>query len=140
MISRFAYLLDCPLCGRTIVLPPQSQIGTFVGQQCQPMGTWPIKFLCIVHAQLCECSADKIRWEAYPTPDPSQRQVALWMIVLRCAREGCGSSYTIFATEYADAEGEQSLKIALSKAVSGVCKGHETELDQASIQTWILPA
>ena len=127
------------LIEQIVLLQRQGPLGTFVGPQNQPTDVWPIKLLRTENGRLYECSRDTIHREVYPTPDLGQRQVALWIIAFRCAHVGCGGSNTIFAIEYADGEGERSLRNALSKATLEVCNGHKLELDQNSVRMWPLP-
>src|ERR1700693_5395181 len=93
---RDAYRFPCPLCGVSIVLPRQTHIGIFLGQQCQPMGKWPIELLCIPHGRVCECSGERLRRGLEPLPDQSQQMAALWWIDCECDQEGCERHSSIY--------------------------------------------
>ena len=63
MIQR-VYLVRCPNCPDPIVLPRQSRLGRFEGQQRRPTGVWPITYLCTQCGRWSVLSADMFHPQA----------------------------------------------------------------------------
>jgi hypothetical protein len=106
--GMLVYQVQCPLCGESIDLPHQSPLGIFSGLQNQPMGRWPITFLCKEHERLCQIQA--------PQGDPVQsaagnvetgREVILYAVEWKCAHESCEKRVSIYTTDFAPANGEK---------------------------------
>lgn len=70
------YLVLCPRCGDTIVLPRQSQLGTFEHPHCQPKDEWPIDYLCIYCVQVFSLPVEAIHLQGVEARD--QNQPYLW--------------------------------------------------------------
>lgn len=101
----YSVILDCHAPGSrdncSIPLPRQGPLGTFEGQQRQPLGGWPATFLCLLHGRMCVRSADsvRIRQEIHP---PGQPVPSLWTIESRCAHKDCGKLHTVYTAREGD--------------------------------------
>jgi hypothetical protein len=112
-IERRHYF-QCPCCAEPIVLPHQSLLGTFSGQQNQPTDEWPLVFLCIPRAQLCACSSEGIQIGPVGRPGHSL-QSSLLQIEAECVRKGCGRCHTVYSWFYT-AEPSRGIADALLRA------------------------
>jgi hypothetical protein len=108
-ISSFSHehsvILGCPhLEGAQpcyIPLPLQSPLGKYEGLRYQPMGEWPLVFLCLWHARVYECRPDSIHLET-DMRLPGQPVSPLWRIECDCAHENCGKLHTIYTAREKD--------------------------------------
>lgn len=136
---RFVCRFQCDGIDHTFVLPRQSPLGIYVGEQYQPKGIWPIDFLCLPHGHMCRVGEETIHLESVETLGQGLREASLWRIEYECARQNCGQRRTIY-TRYS-AAGAQSdvLRAALGTRAKIPCSGgHEARLDAARMNLYLL--
>jgi len=104
----------CPVCGASIALPRQSQLGEYEGQQYRPKGVWPINFVCTQRGQTCEVEFDAVHLGILTPTVPYLRKMGLWLIVGGCAHEDCTNQCTIFVWHEADQSAENVVSAILN--------------------------
>ncbi len=116
--------LYCHKCRNSTLLPRQSPLGIYEGQRYQPMGAWPIAFLCRPCGQVYDRFAEEI-YSRLPVQKVGQRQgQILWEIEVICAHGSCELMTPIY-TKYHAADNED-LVIDLLLSVDPIldCRGY----------------
>ena len=121
LLARHVFQFQCPLCQEHTVLPRQSPLGTYVGQQYQPSGIWPINFLCFRYEQACEVGHDAIHLETIVVQAPVSGEAALWQIECECAHENCGMHHAIYTKYLADEKPANVVGIVLNASPTIAC-------------------
>jgi hypothetical protein len=131
----WVFLFRCPLCGESIVLPRQSPLGKYEGQQYLTTPMWPITFLCKKHGQSCECSVDKIDLEPIQRPDPPPHWETLWEIEAECVHGNCGLRHVIYAKYSPDGTSASVVQSFLATSARVPCTGdHDAEFRTGKIR------
>lgn len=122
---EYAVRLDCcaeenPRDPKHIVLPHQSQLGTFEYRQYLLSDEWPVTFLCLRHGQSFVCSEANLRLEA---KTPLQDRPSLWRIQCVCAHENCGQSHTMYAAR--ERHWTTIMRVILATNPKLLCGDHE---------------
>jgi hypothetical protein len=82
----------CPLCGGSITLPRQSGLGAYINERSYSASdSWPIQWLCILHAQVCKCSSDRIECIEFEEQPPVEFPAAIWEIEHPCSGDSCNA-------------------------------------------------
>jgi hypothetical protein len=121
--NTWVFLFHCPLCGESIVLPRQSLLGKYEGQQFLTTPMWPITFLCRGHGQVCECSIDRIDLEPAQRPTQPLQSETLWEIEVGCAHEGCRLLHAIYAKYQPDRIAQDVIENVLITSPRIPCTG-----------------
>jgi hypothetical protein len=132
--ARHVFLFNCPLCHEHVVLPRQSPLRTYVGQQYRPSGIWPIDFLCFRYAQVSQVPVESIRLDVIVVPGPVSGEAALWQIECECVHENCGMLHTIY-TKYLADESAKNVERLLLEPVPLVACTHEHNADFSADMT-----
>ena len=137
---RDAYRFPCPLCGVSIVLPRQSPLGIFLGQQCQPTVEWPIKLLCILHGRVCVCSADNFHRDVAELPGQDQQMASLWQIDCACGHESCRRHSSIYTWWPGNVVSSDIVNAAIAAVPTIACTPeHDLVLKPEKMQAQVLP-
>jgi hypothetical protein len=110
---RRVFHFQCPLCHEHMILPRQSPLGTYVGQQYQPSGIWPINFLCFRFAQVSLVPRDSIHLDTIVVQAPVSGEAALWQIECECVHKDCGMHHAIYTKYLADENAENVARLLL---------------------------
>jgi hypothetical protein len=95
MMQRL-FVLHCPGCQETIVLPRRSLLGTCGHLQYRPTDIWPLTYLCQYCGLVSELQAEAIRLESVEAPDQSQHSESLWSFEFSCGRANYERHLTIY--------------------------------------------
>lgn len=102
LAMRRVFQFQCPLCSEHMILPRQSPLGTYVDQQYQPSGIWPINFLCFRYGQVSQVPRESIHLDTIVVQAPVSGEAALWQIECECVHENCGMYHAIYTKYLAD--------------------------------------
>lgn len=111
-----------------IVLPRQSPLGIAEGLDYQPMGIWPVIFVCTQHGNAFLRSAQDVVLEEVLMPDQVSRDSRLWQIECRCAHENCGRMLAIYTTGSTSADASKIVSRVLKTSPKIGCAGHDLVL------------
>jgi hypothetical protein len=130
------FLFRCPMCGGSVVLPRQSALGEYGGQQYhRRTDRWPLIFLCRERGKLCECSTDSIQTNPVQKPIPPPHLASLWEIECECAHNDCGLAYTIYAKYQQDeTPGNMTNTLLQSKPILACDGGHPVKFQAEKIE------
>ena len=136
---RFVCRFQCDGAEHTFVLPRQSPLGTYVGEQYQPTGIWPIEFLCLQHGHVCRVTLGTIRLESVETRGQDQYEALLWKIEYECARQNCGQRQTIYTRYSAVGAKSDVLRVVSETGTRVLCsEGHEAKFGAAQMELTLL--
>jgi hypothetical protein len=109
-----------------IVLPHQGPLGIVEGLDYQPVGAWPVIFVCAQHGNAFSRSTQDVLLKE--VPDQVSRYSRLWQIECRCAHENCGRILAIYTTGSALADASEILIRVLKANPAIACAGHDLVL------------
>jgi hypothetical protein len=91
------FKLKCPLCAESITLPRAGDLGNYAGETYHPSPeSWPIKWICTAHEQICECSTDRIERINFEEQPYVTHPATVWKIEQRCSRGDCVEQFQGF--------------------------------------------
>jgi len=94
MLMQRLFVLHCPGCSETIVLPRRSPLGTYGNLQYQPTDMWPLTYLCQSCGLVSELQVEEIHLEDVRALAQSIHSENLWRYDFSC---GQGNSYMMIA-------------------------------------------
>ena len=137
-VSDWRYHFYC-VCGMRIHLPRQSPLGIFANRRSQPMGEWPIIFLCLECGRQSAISHESLPGGPYLHQTQRPRQ-CLWKIDCKCAHSNCESRRRIYVFYSEIAQPKEVIDIVGATWLSVTCEGgHEMQPDETNVTAEKLP-
>lgn len=128
MTFSFEFVLQGDCADERIVLPRQSPLGIAEGLDYQPMGMWPVIFVCTQHGSVFLRYPEEVALES--VPDQLPRGNRLWQIECQCAHDNCVRMFDIYTTGFLSADSAEIVSRILRANPKIACNGHDLVLKE----------
>jgi hypothetical protein len=136
------FKFKCPVCGLSITLPRQSNLGAYVNEKYDAFsGSWPIQWLCIPGEQVCECSSDRIERIGFEEQPRVEFPASVWKIEHPCSKDVCDAGFRGYAwwDSAETCRGSLADRIVTAKPKAPCSVGHSIDWQAEKIEVTVLP-